>query len=50
MKDRCVADRGAVSTGCRSRTLHGAVRVDFMVGHKSVERAAMFCGRHSIRY
>ena len=50
MNDRCVADRGAESTGCRIMTLHGAVRVDFMVGHKSVERAAMFCGSHSIRY
>ena len=51
MKDRCVADRSAESTGvCRSKTLHGAVRVDFIVGHKSEERAAMFCASHSIRY
>lgn len=42
LKDRFVADRGPESTGgCRSRILHGAARVDFIVGHKSVERAAM---------
>lgn len=51
LKDRFVADRGPESTGgCRSRILHGAARVDFIVGHKSVERAAMFCASQSIRY